>query len=525
MIDLTKDLHFDIIAPPTQTYFPDNATGTSILNNIPDNIETTDEIDHAIRALTNHIETVVENSSRKVSVTDGLEKIPEDVCVLLRVKNAAMRRTNAYPTCENRTSAQALQCKVKARIQEYKNDKWSTLMEKITPNHQAYWKLAKALKTDGHLPTSTLRKPDNSFTIDDREKAECVADSVEERCSNNTIHDTAHSHRIEEEFRIKISHEPIDDLAPVTIDAVRKHIKSLKIKKAPGLDAWKEAVVTGIPKLGKPGDLPANYRPISLLSELGKLIKKMIKTHLSENLIGKDLIINARFGFRPNHSCPQQIHRLVEHISKGFKKKRKTMAVFFNVAKAFDRVWHVGLTHKLYTLELPDRIIKAGVSQGSTLSPLLYSAYDNDIPRPSNGIQLALFADDTVLYISEQNHPNPLISSAAAYEPPLAPIPKEATEYSVRSAGCPHFRGRKAHRSQKYVSRIVGIKGQLTVALPRSRYPPKSRVNNFLMLSAASDEVVKAFGLTAGPLSCCFRRFFSPCELNTPRAPGRVDCP
>ncbi|GBP18839.1 RNA-directed DNA polymerase from mobile element jockey [Eumeta japonica] len=45
------------------------------------------------------------------------------------------------------------------------------------------------------------------------------------------------------------------------------------------------------------------------------------------------------------------------------------------------------------------RPIRAGVPQGSTLSPLLYSAYVNDIPRPSTGVQLALFAIDTALYL------------------------------------------------------------------------------------------------------------------------------
>ncbi|GBP56509.1 Probable RNA-directed DNA polymerase from transposon BS [Eumeta japonica] len=45
------------------------------------------------------------------------------------------------------------------------------------------------------------------------------------------------------------------------------------------------------------------------------------------------------------------------------------------------------------------RLIRAGVPQGSTPSPLLYSAYTNDVPRPSSsGVQLALFADDTALF-------------------------------------------------------------------------------------------------------------------------------
>ncbi|GBP50226.1 Probable RNA-directed DNA polymerase from transposon BS [Eumeta japonica] len=50
------------------------------------------------------------------------------------------------------------------------------------------------------------------------------------------------------------------------------------------------------------------------------------------------------------------------------------------------------------------RLIRAGVPQGSTLSPLLYSAYTNDIPRPSSsGVQLALFADDTALFSGSRN--------------------------------------------------------------------------------------------------------------------------
>ncbi|GBP78957.1 Probable RNA-directed DNA polymerase from transposon BS [Eumeta japonica] len=102
--------------------------------------------------------------------------------------------------------------------------------------------------------------------------------------------------------------------------------------------AGKEAVTIGIPEPGKPRDLPGSCRPISLLSVLGKLFEKTLKTRLSDHLTGKSLIINEQFGFRPNHSCPQQALRLVEYISEDFKVKRKTVAVFFDVAKAFDRV-------------------------------------------------------------------------------------------------------------------------------------------------------------------------------------------
>ncbi|GBP34003.1 Probable RNA-directed DNA polymerase from transposon BS [Eumeta japonica] len=338
-------------------------------------------------------------------------------------------------------STRALQREVKARVREFRNESWSDLMEEIKPSHKAFWAVTKALKTEGYTPIPQLKKPDNSVAIDDAQ----IAD------------------RIEEEVLQKTSLEPKDDLAPVSLSEVQTLVKSLNTRKAPGLDgisnkaikffyipllsllvaifnaclkncyfplAWKEAEVIGIHKPGKPRDLPASYRPISLLSGLGKLFDKILKTRLSDHLLGKGLIIDEQFGFRPAHSCLQQVFRLVEYVSEGFETERSTVAVFFDVAKAFDSVWHAGLIYKLYSLQVPDRLIitiqnyltnrhftfrherthstrrliRAGVPQGSTLSPLLYSAYINDIPRPSSsGVQLALFADDTALFYGSRN--------------------------------------------------------------------------------------------------------------------------
>ncbi|GBP59376.1 Probable RNA-directed DNA polymerase from transposon BS [Eumeta japonica] len=89
------------------------------------------------------------------------------------------------------------------------------------------------------------------------------------------------------------------------------------------------------------------------------------------------------------------------------------------------RVWHADLIHKLYLQKVPDRLIhiihayinnrhfmfkhenthlsrrliREGVRQGSTLSFLLYSAYTDDIPPPTSGVERALVADDTTLYM------------------------------------------------------------------------------------------------------------------------------
>ncbi|GBP86568.1 Probable RNA-directed DNA polymerase from transposon BS [Eumeta japonica] len=380
---------------------------TPALNTIPDVIETTYVIDSSIWALTNYIRTVVKKCSRMVPASVDRRKLPVDALEHLRAKNAALRLAYAYPSREN-----------------------------------------------------------SSLAVDDQEKAECIADSIELQCSHILPpHDIQHMTLIEEECPSQTSLDPLDDLSPVSRDEVQKPVKGLKAKKAPGLDGisnkaikcfpttllslqvaifnaclkncyfppvWKEAEVIGIPKPGKPRNLPASYRPISLLSGLGKMYEKLLKTRLREYLFGKGLIINEQFGFRSNHSCPQQTLRLVEYITEGFKTKKRTVAVFFDVAKAFDRVWHAGLIHKLHLLKVPDRLIliihnflidrhfvfkhenthssrrmiRAGVPQGSALSPLLYSVYTNAIPRLSSGVQLGLFADDTALYLRGQAERN-----------------------------------------------------------------------------------------------------------------------
>ncbi|GBP95098.1 Probable RNA-directed DNA polymerase from transposon BS [Eumeta japonica] len=364
---------------------------TPPLNSIPDDIRTTEQIDHAIGALTSHVRTVVKRCEREVPASSDRRKFPPDILELIRAKNKALRRASAYPTPEYRSRARALQREVKARVQEFRNESWSDLMEEIRPSHKAFWKITKALKTEGYTPIPPLKRPDGSTALDDAEVAECIADSIETQCSHaSPPHDTAHISRIEEEVLQKTSLEPRDDLTPVSLSEVQTLVKSLKTRKAPGLDGisnkaikcfpqqllsllvaifnaclqncyfppvWKEAEVIGIHKPGKPRDLPASYRPISLLSGLSKLYERLLKTRLTDHLLGKGLIIDDQFGFRPAHSCPQQVLRLVEYATEGFKRKNKTVAVFFDVAKAFDRVWHAGLVYKLYSLHVPDRLV------------------------------------------------------------------------------------------------------------------------------------------------------------------------
>ncbi|GBN54258.1 RNA-directed DNA polymerase from mobile element jockey, partial [Araneus ventricosus] len=193
---------------------------------------------------------------------------------------------------------------------------------------------------------------------------------------------------------------------------------------------WKTAVVIPILKPGKDPTLPASYRPISLLSSLSKIAEQVILTRFNDHLNENNLLCPKQFGFRPKLSTTHQLVRVTEYITEGFTKKQKTGAVFLDIQKAFDRVWKDGLIHKLIALNTPQylveifdsyltnrsfrvrvkdelsdqKIIQAGVAQGSKVGPVLFSCYINDIPKQFNTL-LCMYADDTAI-LAQNKNPN-----------------------------------------------------------------------------------------------------------------------
>ena len=113
---------------------------------------------------------------------------------------------------------------------------------------------------------------------------------------------------------------------------------------------WKVAEIIAIAKPNKDASQATSYRPISLLPVLSKIFEHIISERLEKYLEKAKTIPMHQFGFRRKHSTIQQIHRVVDKIMTDIDNKRYCVAIYLDVAKAFDSVWHKGLLHKLEKL-------------------------------------------------------------------------------------------------------------------------------------------------------------------------------
>ena len=140
-----------------------------------------------------------------------------------------------------------------------------------------------------------------------------------------------------------------------------------------------------------------------------KILEKIIYDHIKAIIEIKKLIPDHQFGFRNKHFTIEQMHRLINEIIIALESKQYCTALFMDKEKAFDEINHESLLqtirkqfpeqiHQLIKSYLSSRTfvikiedtysevkdIKAGVPQGSVLSPILYTLYTANIPTTTN---------------------------------------------------------------------------------------------------------------------------------------------
>ena len=116
--------------------------------------------------------------------------------------------------------------------------------------------------------------------------------------------------------------------------------RSLSESKFPAI--WKVSQVSPLHKKG-PKEFCNNYRPISLLSCIGKVFEKYIHKHVFNFLQYNNIIKQSQSGFIPGDSTVNQLICIYNDLCSSFDKGITTQAVHLDICKAFDRMWHRGL--------------------------------------------------------------------------------------------------------------------------------------------------------------------------------------
>ena len=208
--------------------------------------------------------------------------------------------------------------------------------------------------------------------------------------------------------------------APAIADSLI-YIFNQAITLASFSDEWKIARVIPLFKSGD-RNMPGNYRPISILPAISKIMERILYSQLYNYLTEYGQLSSAQFGFRKSHSTATALLDCTNEWYMNIDKKIFNLVVFID----FDTVNHGILVKKLKSYGIKgqaldilksyfsnrrqkcqvdsfvssERFIECGVPQGSILGPLLFLLCINDLPECLKNTRPRLFADDTNLTAS-----------------------------------------------------------------------------------------------------------------------------
>ena len=381
----------------------------------------------------------------------------------IRKRRRYFRIFNRRPTLENLIQYRKARAEVKRTVKQAKRKSWITYINtinRLTPLTTIWRRINRLSGRSAAMPSPVLRSG-NILISDPTEVANSIARTWADRWQLGT------------NDRRFIRHKMASELIPVNFDSAEVHsfndyfsfeelqfALSQSKNTAPGPDkihnamlknlsthclksllsfynfiwtshdfpeGWNQATVVPVLKPGKDGSDPLHFRPIALTSCLCKLFERMVNKRLVWFLERTGFFSEYQCGFRAGRCTTDHLVSLDTAVRRSFASKQHTIAVFFDIEKAYDTAWRYAILRKLREAGIvghmghflnnfiKERFFRvrvgnshserleqvSGTPQGSILSVTMFGVLVNDICSvlPRN-IERSLFVDDFAIWVS-----------------------------------------------------------------------------------------------------------------------------
>ena len=433
-----------------------------------ENLSLTGKVDEDIENVSNIFQNAHSNSIFTPKIKR--QKLPHEILVNIRLRKMLLRNRQRATTDLSRKLItkryNQVNHKVQEQLKEFREKEISKMADSIcnAENSNKMWKIFNNFKrecNDIDEPEAPLITPSGEFTSDNESRCKEFARYL------RSVHQTPDSPFFDKQFKEQVDNciagqsleNEVNSIPFLDVKQLDCLLMETKSHSAPGEDlvtydilkicsdktrkvlcqllnqclsqnvfprAWKSAKVRMLAKPGRDKYQASNYRPISLLSCLGKMLERHIYRHLLVELNQKQFFNENQAGFRKNRMTSEHLFRLAQQVNNGFKERKCTLGLFLDVRAAFDSVWKNGLKYKINKIGLTKQMrnilfsfldertlrvnvngtwseivtLEAGTPQGSCLSPILYLIFVNDVTDVLNLQKLSAsqFADDIGLW-------------------------------------------------------------------------------------------------------------------------------
>ena len=394
------------------------------------------------------VETIKLVSNRYIKKSSGNRQTKratlwwDDECKrVIQERNNAKNRLWRHPTQENLINHRRCSAIVRYTVKKKKTQAWKNFTSTLTSDTPStkIWRTIKNIKGLQY----TAKLPIGAYDWTEADKANALLTHFTRHCQEENER--------EDNYEEVPTGVMFPEITPAEIKRCLKHIKNTSpgtdeicnifLKKAPDniiellaylfntslasgrIPAeWKNGIISSIPKPGKDPTLISSYRPITLLSCIGKLMERVIKRRLEFHLEKNDVFTANQSGFRRCRGTIDVLATMKHNITRAMENQEFCVVMYLDLEAAYDTVWHGGLLQKLrqvaadpylirwFTDYLTERrvrvrvgtamseskLLERGLPQGAVLSPLLFNIMVQDIPK-SPHVKVLSYADDITL--------------------------------------------------------------------------------------------------------------------------------